>query len=70
LERIRGKKPTELQKLGNIAAFFLGEYDHAMEMEEADWIEIQQTLEDASEKINIETLTGLMGELLSMHKLK
>jgi hypothetical protein len=37
-----------------------------MKMEEANRIKIQQTLEDASEKINIETLTGLMGELLSI----
>jgi hypothetical protein len=70
LERIRGKKPEVLQKLGRIAAFFLGEYDDTLELEEEDWIEIQETLEDASEEMDINTLTGLMGDLLSVGKLK
>jgi hypothetical protein len=70
LERIRGKKPALLQKLGNIAAFFLGEYDESMDLDEDDWLEIQETLEDASEEIDINTLTTLMGELLAVGKLK
>jgi hypothetical protein len=70
LERSRGKDPEVLQKLGNIAAFFLGEYDDTMELAKEDWLEIQSTLEDASEEMDIDTLTGLMGELLSVGKLK
>ncbi|MDR2029288.1 MAG: hypothetical protein LBP93_07105 [Treponema sp.] len=70
LERIRGKKPELLQKLGNIAAFFLGEYDDTLALDEEDWTAIQETLEDASEEMNIDTLTTLMGELLTVGKLK
>jgi hypothetical protein len=70
LERNRGKNPAVLQKLGNIAAFFLGEYEDTMKLDEEDWIEIQETLQDVSEEIDIDTLTGLMGELLSVGELK
>ncbi|MFP3090753.1 hypothetical protein LQZ21_10565 [Treponema sp. TIM-1] len=70
LERIQGKKPELLQKVGNIAAFFLGEFDDTLDLDEDDWTEIQETLEDASEEIDIDTLTALMGELLAVGKLK
>jgi hypothetical protein len=70
LERIRGKAPEALQRVGNIAAFFLGEYNDTLKLEEEDWIEIQETLEDASEEMNIDTLTALMGKLLSIERLK
>ena len=70
LQRSRGKNPEVLQKLGNIAAFFLGEYEDAMKLDEEDWIEIQETLQDVSEEMDIDTLTGLMGDLLSVGKLK
>jgi hypothetical protein len=70
LERLRGKSTEALQRLGNIAAFFLGEYDDTMRLEAEDWLEIQETLEDASEEMDIDTLTSLMGALLSGGKLK
>jgi hypothetical protein len=55
-----------LQKLGAMAAFFLGDYDEeTMPLDKEDWEEIRGTLEDVSEEIDIKTLTGLMGELLS-----
>jgi hypothetical protein len=57
---------TALRKLGGMAAFFLGDYDEeTMPLEKEDWEEIQGTLEDVSEEIDIRTLTSLMGELLS-----
>jgi hypothetical protein len=70
LERIQGKTPAALQRVGSMAAFFLGEYNSTLPLEEEDWIEIQETLEDASEEINIDTLTALMGALLSVERLK
>ncbi|MDR2759536.1 MAG: hypothetical protein LBB78_09155 [Spirochaetaceae bacterium] len=70
LERIHGKNPELLQKLGSIAAFFLDEYDDTMDLDEEDWAEIQETLGDASEEMHIDTLTTLMGELLTVGKLK
>jgi hypothetical protein len=70
LERIRGKAPAALQRVGNMAAFFLGEYDDSLKLEDEDWIEIQETLEDASGEMNIDILTDLMGELLSIDRLK
>jgi hypothetical protein len=64
LNRVPGK--AALQKLGAMAAFFLGDYDEkTMPLEREDWEEIRGTLEDVSEEIDIKTLTGLMGELLS-----
>ncbi|MDR0589242.1 MAG: hypothetical protein LBG25_01720 [Spirochaetaceae bacterium] len=69
LERLRGKKPEHLQKLGDIAAFFLGEYNDTMDLDEEDWHEIQETLQDASAEMRIDTLTTLMGELLAVGKL-
>ncbi|MFP3042880.1 hypothetical protein LQZ19_13765 [Treponema primitia] len=58
--------PLALQKLGDMAAFFLGEYDgETMHLDREDWQEIQETLEDASGEMDINILTSLMGELLS-----
>ncbi|QQO10525.1 hypothetical protein [Breznakiella homolactica] len=66
LERISGRDPASLRKLGYLAAFFLGEYDDGtMELDTEDWREIRETLEDASGAMDLDTLTGLMGELLS-----
>jgi hypothetical protein len=66
LERLRGCPPGALRRLGALAAFFLGEYDDAsMSLEEEDWEEIRETLEDASGDMDLQTLTALMGDLLS-----
>ncbi|MDR2028036.1 MAG: hypothetical protein LBP93_00710 [Treponema sp.] len=66
LERLAGRPAGDLRKLGALAAFFLGEYDDAaMSLEEEDWEEIRETLEDASGDMDLQTLTALMGELLS-----
>jgi hypothetical protein len=71
LDHIDQKKEGFLQKLGFIAAFFLGEFDDgAMTLEAEDWQEIREIIEDASEDINLATLTGLMDELLSRGLLK
>jgi hypothetical protein len=64
LNRVPGN--AALGKLGAMAAFFLGDYDEeTMPLEKEDWEEIRGTLEDVSEEIDIKTLTGLMGDLLS-----
>jgi hypothetical protein len=56
--------------LGNMAAFFLGEFDDkTMTLNDADWDEIRETLEDAADTIDLTTLTGLMDGLLSRGKL-
>jgi hypothetical protein len=71
LERICRLPPEGVMKLGYMAAFFLGKYnDASMNLEEEDWWEIRHTVEDASEVINIDTLTGLMNNLLSRGLLK
>jgi hypothetical protein len=57
------------QKLGAIAAFLLGEYDDPMGLEKDDWEDLRETLEEVSGEINLDTLTTLMGELLSRGKL-
>lgn len=58
--------PLTLRKLGAMAAFFLGEYDEkSMPLEGDDWETIRNTLEDVSGEMDINTLTALMGELLS-----
>jgi hypothetical protein len=58
--------PAALQKLGAMAAFFLGEYDgETSSLDRDDWQEIRETLEDVSGEIDINTLTSLMGDLLS-----
>jgi hypothetical protein len=62
---------TAGRTLGNMAAFLLGEFDdRTMALEEADWDEIRETLEDAAAGIDMNILTGLMGELLSRGSLK
>jgi hypothetical protein len=66
LERVWGKKPEALRTLGGLAAFFLGEdEDPAMPLGKDDWPEIQAVLEDASGEMDLDTLTVLMGKLLS-----
>jgi ubiquinone biosynthesis protein UbiJ len=66
LERIRGQKPESLKTLGALAAFFLGEdEDPLVPLRDEDWREIQDTLEDVSGEMNLDTLTVLMGKLLS-----
>jgi hypothetical protein len=57
--------------LGYMAAFLLGEFDdETMPLEAPDWIELRETLEDASAMMDLTTLTSLMGELLSRGKLQ
>jgi hypothetical protein len=64
LDRVAG--PSGLQKLGAMAAFFLGEYDgETMPLDKDDWREIRETLEDVSGEMDLNALTGLMAELLS-----
>jgi hypothetical protein len=66
LEGIRGQKPGALRTLGALAAFFLGEEeDPLMPLREEDWREIRDTLEDVSGEMDLDTLTVLMGKLLS-----
>jgi hypothetical protein len=65
LDRIAAA-PLALRTLGAMAAFFLGEYDgETMPLNHDDWQEIRETLEDVSGEMDINTLTALMGELLS-----
>lgn len=64
-DRIEGKEPDSLQKLGYMAAFFLGYYDDkTMNLDAEDWDEIRETLEDVSGDIDLNTLTELMAALL------
>jgi hypothetical protein len=70
LERLKTRPFRGYRKLGFIAAFLLGDFDGAsMELDDDDWEDIRETLEDASGEMNLETLTSLMGELLSRGKL-
>ncbi|MDR2246873.1 MAG: hypothetical protein LBE17_09470 [Treponema sp.] len=70
-EHIEKNATDSLRKMGYIAAFFLREYDDAsMPLEAEDWQKIQQTIEDASEEIDITVLTSLMDGLLSRRLLK
>ncbi|GHU60549.1 hypothetical protein FACS189445_0140 [Spirochaetia bacterium] len=62
--RTLDRGPGGLQKLGAMAAFFLGEYDGET-LEDEDWQEIRETLEDVSGDMDLNTLTSLMDELLS-----
>jgi hypothetical protein len=58
-------RARRLLKLGYIAAFFLDQYDDdSMNLEKEDWQNIRSILEEASEEIDVNTLTALMGELL------
>jgi hypothetical protein len=62
----RGGSPADL---GVLAAFFLGDFDDSsMSLGDEDWEDIRETLEEASEEMNLETLTALMGELLHRGK--
>jgi hypothetical protein len=57
--------PKNTAKLAPIAAFFLKEYDDAaMPLDPEDWKNMRTVLEDESEKMDLDTLTDLMGELL------
>jgi hypothetical protein len=49
-----------------LATFFLGaDEDPALPLQGEDWQEIRNTLEDVSGEIDLDTLTVLMGKLLS-----
>jgi hypothetical protein len=65
LERCRN---GSLEKIGALAAFFLGEHDGLMCLDDEDWEDIKETLEEVSEEINPDTLGALMGELVSRGK--
>jgi hypothetical protein len=66
LDRKKTNTTGSLRKIGYMAAFFLGEYDDAsMPLEAEDWQEIKESIEDASEEIDIAALTILMNGLLS-----
>jgi hypothetical protein len=66
-EHIEKNAADSLRKMGYMAAFFLEEYDTAsMPLEAEDWREIRETIEDASEEIDITVLTSLMDGLLSL----
>ncbi|MDR0655060.1 MAG: hypothetical protein LBG22_02000 [Treponema sp.] len=57
-------------RLGAAAAFFLQEFDDRnMELKEEDWEDIRETLNEASEEIDLEILTKLMAALLERGKL-
>jgi hypothetical protein len=61
---------SALDKIISLAAFFLGEYDNdSMTLDGKDWEDIQETLEETSGEIDIDTLCVLMGELVSRHEL-
>jgi hypothetical protein len=61
-----GNRTLDPWKLGFMAAFFLGEYDEkTMPLDHDDWHTIRETLEDVSGEMDINTLTALMGDLLS-----
>jgi hypothetical protein len=69
LEKNTANSP--LRKMGYIAAFFRGEYDDTSRpLEAEDWQEIRETIEDASEEIDIAALTSLMDGLLSRRLLE
>jgi hypothetical protein len=57
------------QKLGSMAAFFLGEFEEDQYLSEEDLEDIRQTLEEVSGDIDLQILTTLMGELLARGKL-
>jgi hypothetical protein len=64
-DKIEGQALENLQKLGFIAAFLIGEYDNeTMKLDADDWNEIKETLDEVSGEINLDTLTELLGNLL------
>jgi hypothetical protein len=57
-------------RLGAAAAFFLQEFDDRdMKLKEEDWEDIRETLNEASEEIDLEVLTKLMADLMERGKL-
>jgi hypothetical protein len=70
LDRVRATNPPAYIKLGYAAAFLLGEFDDTMELSADEWEDIRDTLEDTAGEMNLDTLTTLMGELLSRGKLR
>jgi hypothetical protein len=68
-EKSGGRRPS-LQKLGAIAAFFTGEFDdETMSLDDDDWEDLRETLEEISGEMDIDVLTALMGELLNRGKI-
>jgi hypothetical protein len=59
-----------LVNLGAIAAFFLGEYDDTMSLDDEDWDDIRETLEEAAGEMDMNTLTALMDGLLKRGLIK
>jgi hypothetical protein len=69
LERCQRAGPSSLGKIGAIAAFLLGEEGDDSVLDAEDWEDIKETLEDLSGEMDLDTLTALMGELLSRGKI-
>jgi hypothetical protein len=67
--RTTGRGDRLLQKLGAMAAFLLGEFADTQSLDEEDFENIRQILEEVSGEINLNTLTALMGELLARGRL-
>jgi hypothetical protein len=65
----RAGPDTAPQKLGALAAFFLGEFEDLQVLDDEDLEDLQKTIKDVSGEINLHTLTTLMGELLARGKL-
>jgi hypothetical protein len=61
---------SSLVSIGAVAAFFLGEYDDSMSLADEDWDDIKETLEESAEEMDMNTLTGLMDELLKKGLIK
>jgi hypothetical protein len=59
-----------LDRIDAVAAFFLGEQEGLEILDSRDWENIRETLRDASGIMNMDTLTALMGILLSLGKLR
>jgi hypothetical protein len=64
------KRGRSLESIGALAAFFLGEYDDTKALDAGDWEDLRETLEEAAGDMDMNTLTALMGELLSQGKLR
>jgi hypothetical protein len=69
LDRLRSQRNPPYSRLGYVAAFLLKEFDATMELDSNDWEDIRDTLEDAAGEMDMDTLTTLMGELLSRGEL-
>jgi hypothetical protein len=69
--RLQRQGAGGIKKLEFMTAFFLHEYDDAtMTLDDEDWQDMRKTIEDASEEMNLTTLTDLMDNLLSRGLLK